>query len=288
VAGGEQRAFETEGAGGVALRGWTQGEGPGIVLAHGVTAHRDLVVHGSAHLPRAGYKLVSYDARGHGESEAGPEGSYGYETLADDLEAVAGERAGERPLLCGHSMGAHTVLAAALRDPDRYAGLVLIGPVSRGEIAPERTLAYWDGLAEGLAEGGVDGWLAAYEAGGLDPEWRETLLRVARARVGRHQRPQALAQALRELARSLPYRGLEPLAALQLPTLVVASHDQADPGHPYAVAEQISASLPDSRLISEAEGESPLAWQGGKLSREIAQFAGSPAVRERLGPPAGE
>ena len=70
--------FEAEGTGGVVLRGWERGEGPPIVLAHGITAHRDLVVHGSSHLPRAGFRLISYDARGHGESDPGPKGSYDY------------------------------------------------------------------------------------------------------------------------------------------------------------------------------------------------------------------
>jgi hypothetical protein len=35
--------------------------------------------------------------------------------------------------------------------------------------------------------------------------------------------------------------------------------------------------------VSEEPGESPLAWQGGKLSREIATFCDEPAVSERLG-----
>jgi pimeloyl-ACP methyl ester carboxylesterase len=273
VAGPDQEPFEATGAGGVVLRGWSQGEGPAIVLAHGITAHRDLVVHGSSHLPRAGYRLISYDARGHGESDPGTTGSYDYATLADDLEAVCREAGTERPILCGHSMGAHTALAAALRDPGAYAGLVLVGPASEGEPAPEQVLEYWDRLAQGLREGGVEGWLEAYEAGGLDPEWRDTLLRIARDRMERHRHPDALADALSEVPRSIPYEGLEPLAGLDLPALVVASHDEADPGHPYATAERIRERLPDARLVSEGEGESPLAWQGGKLSRVIETFA---------------
>lgn len=286
MAGPASSDFEAAGAGGTTLRGWEQGSGPPIVLAHGITAHRDLVVHGSSHLPRAGYRLISYDARAHGESDPGATGSYGYGTLGDDLEAVCADRAATRPLLCGHSMGAHTVLVAALRDPGAFAGLVLIGPVSRGESPPQETLDYWDNLADGLLEGGVEGWLRAYESGGLDPEWRETLLRIAGARMERHRHPEALSEALREVPRSVPYEGLEPLAALDLPVLVVASHDVADPGHPYETASLIAERLPDSRLVSEGEGESPLAWQGGKLSREIEQFASSSAVNERLGPSA--
>ena len=278
----EPQALDASGAGGVTLRGWSWGEGPAIVLAHGITAHRDLVLHGSSHLPRAGYRLLSYDARAHGDSDPGEAGSYRYETLADDLELVAERGGAGRPLLCGHSMGAHTALAAALRDPERYAALVLIGPVSLGAPPDATTLAHWDALADGLAEGGVEGWLAAYEAGGLDPDWRETLLRIARARIERHRHPEALAEALREVPRSVPYDGLEPLAQLELPALVVASHDAADPGHPYATAELIAERLPDARLVSEGPEESPLAWQGGKLSREIGRFAAADAVAARL------
>jgi hypothetical protein len=48
------------------------------------------------------------------------------------------------------------------------------------------------------------------------------------------------------------------------------------------VAAAYADALPEARLISEAEGESPLAWQGGRLSREIASFCAEPAVAERL------
>lgn len=283
----EQIGFEVGGAGeGPAaplLRGWEQGEGPAIVLAHGLTAHRDLVVHGSSHLPRSGYRLISYNARSHGDSDAGPEDSHDYPTLADDLDAVIDDRGGEgRPLLVGHSMGSHTVLAAALRNPDRYAALVVIGPVSRGAEPPADTLAYWDSLADGLESRGLEGWMDAYAAGDFDPDWRETLERIARERMGKHEHPEGLARALREVPRSVPYDGLGPLGNLDLPALVVASRDEADPNHPRETAELVCEALADARLVIEEEGESPLAWQGGKLSREIEDFAASEPVAARL------
>jgi hypothetical protein len=37
--------------------------------------------------------------------------------------------------------------------------------------------------------------------------------------------------------------------------------------------------MPKSTLINEPEGESPLAWQGGRLSREIGAFCESIAFR---------
>lgn len=272
MAGPDQVPFELSGAGGVPLRGWTQGEGPEIVLLHGITAHRDLVVHGSSHLPRKGFRLISYDARAHGESEGGETGTYAYETLRQDLEAVCGELCEGKPVLCGHSMGCHTLLAAALQRPDAYAGMVAIGPASRGEPISERSEAEWDRLADGLEEGGVEGWLEAYEANGLNPEWKDTLLRIARARIEKHQHPQALAQALREVPRSVPFDGLDSLAAIELPTLVIGSRDEADPGHPLAAAQDVAARIGGSEFVCEDEGESPLAWQGGALSRRIEEF----------------
>jgi pimeloyl-ACP methyl ester carboxylesterase len=82
--------------------------------------------------------------------------------------------------------------------------------------------------------------------------------------------------------RSLPFDGLEELETLDVPALVVASYDDADPGHPYAIAEAWAERLPAGRLVSEERGKSPLAWQGGRLSRVIAEFLDEPAVKARL------
>jgi pimeloyl-ACP methyl ester carboxylesterase len=255
-----------------------------IVLLHGITANRRYVVHGSKVLPRRGFRTLAYDARGHGESSPPPPGSgYRYAELVGDLEAMIDAQVGEgRPVLAGHSMGAHTLLAAALRDPEGIAGVVLIGPAYNGLPPSEESLTRWDQLSEGLEQGGVEGFLRAYERRGLDPRWRDTLIRITRARLETHRHPEAVAAALREVPRDRPFDGMEELEFLDLPALVVASHDEADPGHPYAVAEAYAERLPRARLVAEPPGQSPLAWQGGKLSREIAGFCAEPAVAERL------
>lgn len=266
-----------------AIRGESAGEGPPIVLCHGATATRRYVVQGSRALERAGHRVVTYDARGHGESDPAPAGEdYGYPRLVDDLERVVAAEVGEgRFVLAGHSMGSHTAVAYALRHPERLAGLVAIGPTYRGEISSE-AVRYWDGLAAALDAGGVDGFVGYIDREqGIDPAWRETVLGFTRARMLLHRHPQALVTALRDMARSRPFGSLEELRTLAMPALVVASHDDPDPGHPYAVALEYAERLPRSRLISESPGESPLAWQGGKLSREIAAFCADLAVPGR-------
>lgn len=258
-----------------AIRGEVVGEGPAIVLCHGITATRRYVVHGSRALERAGHRVVTYDARGHGESDAAPASQgYGYPELVGDLEeVVAGAIADEQPfVLGGHSMGAHTAVAYALRHRERLAGLVLIGPTYTGEIS-NATLGYWDGLATALEDGEVDGFVAYIDRNqGIDPAWRDSVLRFTRERISRHRNLAAVTEALRQVPRSRPFESMTELESLPVPTLVVASDDDADPGHPRGIAEAYAARLPRARLISEKAGESPLAWQGGRLSREIASF----------------
>jgi 3-oxoadipate enol-lactonase len=179
-------------------------------------------------------------------------------------------------------MGAHTAAALALERRDKLAAAVFVGPVFLGVAYEQDVLAEWDSLADGLERGGVEGFLEAYGSRDLDPEWRDVLLRISKERIAQHRHPDAVAEALREVPRSLPFDGLSELQFLEIPVLVVASHDIADPGHPYAIAEAWAESLPDARLVSEAEGDSPLAWQGGRLSREIAAFLAEPSVSERV------
>lgn len=274
---------EVAGGGNAAEGADARGPAAPIVLCHGITATRRYVVHGSRALERAGHRVVSYDARGHGESGPAPPGDgYGYERLVDDLEAVVAAEVGEgRFVLVGHSMGAHTAVAYALRRPERLAGLIVVGPVYAGEISDEG-LAYWDGLAAALEGEGIDGFVEYVgREQGIEPAWRETVMRFTRERMLLHRHLDALVVALRAVPRSRPFGPLGDLGAIEAPTLVVASHDGPDPGHPRAVAEAYAEAIPGARLVGEGEGESPLAWQGGKLSREIAAFCAEPAVAAR-------
>ncbi|MGE5281888.1 MAG: alpha/beta fold hydrolase [Chloroflexota bacterium] len=258
------------------LHGESGGEGPPIVLCHGLTATRRSVIHGSRALERAGHTVVTYDARGHGESDPAPSGQgYDYPALVGDLGAVLDSQAAGPAVVGGHSMGAHTAVAYTLEHPDRVAGLVVVGPSYMG-LADEESLAYWDGLADALEADGVDGFVAAIERQQpIDPRWRDSVLRFTRERMLRHRHLGAVARALREVPRSRPFDDLDELAAIKAPALVVASRDSADPGHPQAVAGAYADALPRARLAVEEEGQSPLAWQGGRLSRAIAAFAAS-------------
>jgi pimeloyl-ACP methyl ester carboxylesterase len=246
------------------------GTGVPVVLLHGLTASHRYVVMGSRSLERSGHRVIAYDARGHGHS--GPGDVYTYAALADDLRRVLDEHGVERAVLAGASMGAHTLLRLALTDPDRVAGLVVITPAYHQDATPG--LERWDALADGLRAGGVEGFVAAYGEPGVPEQWRETVFKVLRQRLALHDHPEAVADALQQVPRSAPFGTTDDLAQLpDVPTLIVADRDEADPGHPLWVGEAYAAAIPGARLVVEAEGASPLAWQGGQLSKQIAQVA---------------
>lgn len=257
----------------VTLRGEQGGEGAPIVLLHGLTATRRYVTMGSRLLERRGYRLVSYDARGHGESSPASErGAYEYADLVRDLRAVLDQLGIERAVLCGSSMGAATALAFALGAPDRVAALVQSTPAYSGrphENPDERRA--WRALADGLERSGVDGFMEAFTFSG-DARWRDPVVRLTRQRLERHRHPRAVADALRVVPASVAFDGLEALRRVEAPTLVVASRDESDPQHPLAVAESYVEHLPQAELLVEEPGSSPIAWRGSQVSRAIADF----------------
>jgi pimeloyl-ACP methyl ester carboxylesterase len=242
------------------------GEGTPVVLLHGLTATHRYVVMGSRALERSGHRVIAYDARGHGRSD--PAEPYDYPALAADLERVLDERGIDRAVLAGASMGAHTLLRFALEHPERALALVVITPAYHPEDFPGN-LVRWDALADGLERGGVEGFVEAY--GPITGQWAETTEKVLRQRLSLHEHPQAVAQALRQVPRSRPFDELSQLADLSVPVTIVASRDEADPGHPLSVGEAYARTIPGARLVTEDEGSSPIAWQGGQLSRVIAE-----------------
>jgi pimeloyl-ACP methyl ester carboxylesterase len=265
----------------VALSGEESGGGAGIpiVLLHGLTATRRYVVMGSRLLERSGYRVIAYDARGHGRSGPAPDPrAYGYERLARDLGAVLDSLQIPRAALAGASMGAQTALRFALEHPERVSALALVTPAFDPFVPIDRTdvpEGNRDALARALREGGVEGFLRAYDFTTVPPAWRETVETVVRQRLSAHEHPEAVADALEAVSRSRPFEDFAELSAIAVPTVVVASRDEVDPGHPLAVAERYAQAIPGATLTVEEGGpplRSPIAWQGGQLSKVLLEL----------------
>jgi pimeloyl-ACP methyl ester carboxylesterase len=105
--------------------GGTMGEPP-IVLVHGATFRSE---DWENIFPRLAtrYRVIAYDARGHGKS--GRATSYAIGALADDLLRVIDTVAGAPAIVIGHSMGGSTALVASSERPASFRALVLEDPV---------------------------------------------------------------------------------------------------------------------------------------------------------------
>jgi pimeloyl-ACP methyl ester carboxylesterase len=266
--------FSVDRGDGLVLAGDDTGSGAPIVLAHGLTATRRNVVQGSRHLLGRGRRLIGYDARGHGESSSVPDrDAYEYADLATDLAAVLDSQGLERVTVAGSSMGSATAVRFALDHPERVGALVLITPAYRGagQLGAE-ALEHWDRLAAALERGDVGAFVDASGANELPERWRDPARLATRQRIERHRDLGAVARALRVVPRSEAFASLAELERIEVPALVVGTRDEGDPSHPLATAEEYARRLPHGELVVEQPGDTPLAWQGARLSKAIGDF----------------
>lgn len=115
-----------------------------VIFSHGWTCTQETWVYQRRELAGDDLRLVFYDQRGHGRSEA-PEDqpeSHSIDTLGDDLGRVLDAVAPRGPVvLVGHSMGGMTIMGLADRRPELFrpggpvAGVALLGTSAGGATA---------------------------------------------------------------------------------------------------------------------------------------------------------
>ena len=105
------------------------GTGPLVLCVPGMGDLRSSYRHLVPALVAAGYRVVTTDLRGHGDSSTGF-ASYGDEETASDIEALI-DHLGSPAVVVGNSMGASAAIIAAAHRPELVTGLVLLGPFGR-------------------------------------------------------------------------------------------------------------------------------------------------------------
>ena len=188
------------------------------------------------------YRILAYDTRGHGASEA-TKGAYTLELLADDLFALLGSLKISKTHFCGLSMGGMIGQTFALRYPGVFRTLTLADTTSRypAEAAPlwlERIKTAETQGMEPLAQGTLERWFT-------EP------FRTSHA---------AVVDGVRKLIVATPVAGYvgcchaipkinlsARLQEIRCPVLVIVGAD--DPGTPVAMAQEIHANAPGSKLV---------------------------------------
>ena len=202
-------------------------------------------------LTAAGYRVVLWDYRGHGRSDAPPEpGSYSIEHVVDDLGRVLDSAApGEPAVLAGLSFGGLASLHFVLRHPERVRALVLIdsGPgfknpkaQARWQASCEKTSSFIE--AKGMAEFAAR---ATELTVGRDPELPAA--RAAQAAIAA-QASHGLAEFGRRIAGPAP-PVIDELSSIECPALVIVG--EKDEAYLRA-AEVMTAKLPQAESITLA------------------------------------
>jgi alpha-beta hydrolase superfamily lysophospholipase len=111
-----------------------------VCLVYGLGEHSGRYTHVADQITQAGYSLIAFDLRGHGQSE-GPRGhTPSYEALLNDVNFFLNEvdkNFPELPLfLYGHSLGGNLVLNYVIRRQPKLKGVIATAPWLRLAFEP--------------------------------------------------------------------------------------------------------------------------------------------------------
>jgi pimeloyl-ACP methyl ester carboxylesterase len=260
---------------GTRIRVLSRGEGPPIVLAHGVTLSSRVWAKQFDSLPAAGFRAVAFDSRGHGESTLG-EGGHSVANVADDLKQVLQLLDLRGAVLVGHSMGGMAVQAFALAHPEamreRVRGLVLMSTTAR-----VHGLGTW-------ARRGVRSGAATAPAASALVRQKNLGFLVARVGFGDDPHPshveltrQMLAACSRETLRDAVHSLLDfdvtaELGRLAVPTLVIAGTNDAVT--PIGDSREIAELVPGARLEElPGAGHMLMLERADEVDKLIVDFA---------------
>jgi 3-oxoadipate enol-lactonase len=267
---------------GATIRVVERGQGPPLLLLHGLGLSSDIWVHQFTDLADR-HRVVAVDLRGHGRSSSG-ERALRLETMADDVHAVVKALDLSGCLLVGHSMGGMVALqlVQTLLEEERRArfeGLVIVSSAA----GPFITLPGW----RSLTKAGLPLWsrmlLVAEEAGAWAAPAED--LRWWAVRIGFGAEPvpaqvrfvERIQQATpaATLAQLLPILvGVDlsvRLADVELPALVVAGeHDRLIPSR---YTRRLAHALSHGQLVELPRcGHMPMLERRREFSRLLDEF----------------
>lgn len=235
---------------------------PPMLFAHGFGQSRRAWTRTAETMAEHGWRSVTFDARGHGDSDRLPGGGYRLEQFADDLLAVAGSLASP-PVLVGASMGGllGMVLAGEVR-PDPFRALVLVDITPRWEVAGvNRMLDFMRAHPHGF--GSIEesaAAVAAYLPQRRRPKQRAELAALLRrgddGRLRWHWDP-ALLDTVAHEAGGYQQRLLDAARHMEVPVLLV-SGGRSDVVSDATIAEFMQV-VPHARHVTVAQAGHTLA-----------------------------
>ncbi|GAA3289527.1 alpha/beta hydrolase [Dactylosporangium vinaceum] len=253
------------------------GEGPLIVLAHGMGNSREAYRFLAPELVRAGYRVARLDLRGCGESSVGWP-SYSRTDIAGDLIALT-EHLGAPAVLVGHSIAGGAATIAAAEAPHLFTSIVELAPFTRAAsitLGDFGHAAYRRGALRLLGAGvfgSVGLWTQYLELaypGRRPADWAADL-----ARVDAMMREPGRMHAMQKMGRSAPKDAGAQLANVRCPVLVVEGSLDPDWVSPRAEGEAVVAALPaglGQLVVIDGAGHYPHAQYPAETAEAILKF----------------
>lgn len=208
------------------LRYYGDDRAPCVLMAHGFGQTQYAWEDTGRRLAAAGWQAVSYDARGHGESDRSPSGQYDFEQFVEDFRRVC-DSLPNVPIIIGASMGGLTSLLAHSEKPKvELRSLVLVDIAPRwDERGVAAMLAFMRQHPQGFASieeaaEAVQGFLPHRRRRGRQTNLERNLRQAADGRWYWHWDPAML--ALAEKSSNLQSRLQSASRRLKLPTLLVS------------------------------------------------------------------
>ena len=223
------------------------GDGPLVVLAHGLGDSRHSYRFVVPALVDAGYRVANVDLRGCGESSLGWDG-YSRTDIAGDLVRLV-RHLGGHAVIIGQSISGGAATIAAATAPDVIAGVVELAPFTRaqrvdigGLLRTKRFRAGYTQLAMVMARGRVANWTRYLDiAVPVKPTDWDTEV----ARIEAHLAEPGRMDVLQAMAKSSPADAGQQLPHVTRPVLVIEGSLDPDWADPRAEGERILADLPD-------------------------------------------
>jgi len=236
------------------------GDGPLVVLAHGMGDSRAAYRFVAPRLVEAGYRVATTDLRGCGESStAWP--AFSRTAIAGDLIALI-EHLGGPAVLVGHSISGGAATIAAATRPDLISGIVELAPFTRKQsvkLSDLKVKRYRAGMTRLLGTGmlgSVKLWLGYLDVafpGRKPADWPEQVERIRRTM----SEPPRM-KAMQKMGMSAPTDAAAHLADVRCPALIVEGTQDPDWGDPRQEGEAIVAAMPNARLeMVEGAGHYP-------------------------------
>jgi pimeloyl-ACP methyl ester carboxylesterase len=265
-------------AGGGRLAYEMAGEGPLVVLAHGMGNSRNAYHSLAAQLAAAGYRVASADLRGAGESSTGWS-SYSRTDTAGDLLALIRQLGGPA-VIVGHSFAGGAATIAAAQAPELVSAIVEIGPFTRPPRLDLGAMASNGRYRKGvllLLAAGLTGSLATWTRyldhafPGTKPADWDSYLSALQANL---REPGRMA-VVRKMGFSQATDAQAQLASIRCPALVVMGTLDPDWPDPRAEAEGIVAAMPaglGSIAMIEGAGHYPQTQFPDQVAAVILPF----------------